>query len=169
MLSSPGTQTVNGDVDFAAGSTLAVQATGVAGDSDTNRSRLLSTSGTLTFAGTVASPFTVAVTKSGSATEATSASYTIASFLTIGSGGLDAALTFVGTNGTMTSADGTIQLSVIGFASPHTWSLMRPAGTQTLTLSFTPVPEPAQALAAAALGAGAAGWVRWRRRRWSGS
>jgi hypothetical protein len=153
---SPGTLTVDGDVDFASGSTLAVHATGLAGDTNANRSRLFSPAGTLTFGG-----FTVNVTKFGTAAEDVSGSYTVADFMGIGSSGLDSPLTVMGTNGSASA--GGITFNVSGFASPHAWSLRRT--NNTLVVSFSPVPEPSTALVDFGTGLGAA---KWRRRRRAG-
>src|SRR5262249_20903820 len=131
-----------GSTDFASGSTFAVRINGNAND-DASRSQLNSTAGTLTFPATGSGGTWTVDVSSVTGFTPTSAphTWTIAQVGTIGSNGLDTAvsLTTTGT-GTQTASNGTTTLRVTGFPAGNIFNLQHPAGTNTLVLNYAPVP-----------------------------
>jgi autotransporter-associated beta strand protein len=133
---SPGTTSVNGDVDFDPGSTLSIQLAG-ATDTDIHRSRL-SLTGSLTFSGAILNPFEIDVTSFGGFTGGPAATYTIANAGSIGSSGLNSPLNLTlgaGGSGSVTNAN-FIRLRASGFDAGDQFTLQRLG--DDLKLSFAP-------------------------------
>jgi autotransporter-associated beta strand protein len=139
---SPGTLTVEGNVTFSPGSTLAVELAGPT-DSNADRSRLV-LSGDLAFSGSLVGLnfFTVSVLADEAFAVSAPAAYTIASAGQISSNSLNSPLTVVaGASGTGSAINvSSIRLSISGFNEGDELSLQRSGND--LMLSFIPTILP---------------------------